>query len=110
MQALSAATDVGNGSLYGAFGDKRHLYLRTFERYCAGILGSLQSALKGPDADALLRLATYVRQVASGSAGNLRGCFLASATSELAAHDPAVATLARDTIDAYERLLVTNIR
>lgn len=110
VQELSAATGLGNGSLYGAFGGKRDLYLRAFQSYCAATLESLESALKGPDADALSRLAAHIHKVASGSADNARGCFLANATSELAAHDPAVAAQARETIDAYERLLATNIR
>lgn len=110
IQELVDATGLGKGSLYGAFGDKHDLYLRAFERYCANILDGLREALVGPDADALKRLASHIRQVAADAATDARGCFLANATSELAEHDAGIATTARTTIDAYEHLLVECIQ
>ena len=40
---LTAATGLGKGSLYGAFGDKHGLYLRALDDYIAGLNA-------GPDA------------------------------------------------------------
>ena len=106
VQELCDATGLGKGSLYGAFGDKHDLYLRAFERYCSQTLDGLRDALAGPDAHALQRLTSHIQQVAAGTAEDTRGCFLANATSELAEHDPSIATNARTTIDAYEQLLL----
>jgi TetR/AcrR family transcriptional regulator, transcriptional repressor for nem operon len=36
---IAAATGLGKGSLYGAFGDKHQLFLRTFDDHCAGLAG-----------------------------------------------------------------------
>jgi TetR/AcrR family transcriptional regulator, transcriptional repressor for nem operon len=110
IQELCEATGLGKGSLYGAFGDKHDLYLRAFERYCTDTLDGLREALTGTDAQALQRLTTHIQRVATGTAGDTRGCFLANATSELAEQDPSVATSAQTTIDAYEQLLVKNIQ
>jgi TetR/AcrR family transcriptional repressor of nem operon len=32
---IATATGLGKGSLYGAFGDKHQLFLRTFDDHCA---------------------------------------------------------------------------
>ncbi len=110
VQELCEATGLGKSSLYGAFGDKHDLYLRAFERYCARILDGLRAALAGPDSQALQRLTSHVQQIAAGTADDVRGCFLANATSELARHDPAVAELAQATIDTYDHLIWECIR
>ena len=110
IQELCDVTGLGKGSLYGAFGDKHDLYLRAFERYCTRTLDGLRDALTGPDAQALQRLTAHVQQIAAGTADDARGCFLANATSELAEHDPSIATNAQTTIDAYEQLLLECIQ
>ena len=110
IQELCDVTGLGKGSLYGAFGDKHDLYVCAFERYCTRTLDGLRDALAGPDARALQRLTAHVQQIAAGSSDNARGCFLANATSELAEHDPSIATNAQMTIDAYEQLLLECIQ
>ena len=47
---LEAATGLGRGSLYGAFGDKRSLFLKALARYCDTALQHRLEALEGPDA------------------------------------------------------------
>ena len=37
IDEVAAATGLGKGSLYGAFGDKRQLDLRVFDRYCTEV-------------------------------------------------------------------------
>ncbi|MEY2457302.1 MAG: TetR/AcrR family transcriptional regulator, transcriptional repressor for nem operon, partial [Acidimicrobiaceae bacterium] len=52
MDAIAAATGLGKGSLYGAFGDKRRLFLRVFDGYCTDVVEQVRQSLDGPDSAA----------------------------------------------------------
>jgi TetR/AcrR family transcriptional regulator, transcriptional repressor for nem operon len=108
---IAAATGLGKGSLYGAFGDKHQLFLRTFDDHSAGLVEAVRRALDGPDAGAYQRLRAHVLAVANATASDVcrRGCLLAKGTAELSEHDPAVATTARKTFAAIEDLLASCI-
>jgi AcrR family transcriptional regulator len=109
---VAAATGLGKGSLYGAFGDKRQLYLRVFDRYCTEVTEATVRSLTGPDEGAYARLRAHVLAVAKATArdtGHL-GCLLANGTAELAGQDPAVADRARRTFEALEDALVECIQ
>src|ERR1700754_2970823 len=58
---LTAATGLGKGSLYGAFGDKHDLYLRTLDEYIASSLGEVRAQLRDPALSAYARLARHIR-------------------------------------------------
>ena len=104
---VAAATGLGKGSLYGAFGDKHQLFLRVFDRYCTAVTAQTRDALSGPDEGAAARLRSYVTQVADDTASDAahRGCLLAKGVAELAEHDPAVLTRSRQTFAALEEVL-----
>jgi AcrR family transcriptional regulator len=108
---IAAATGLGKGSLYGAFGDKHHLFLRTFEDHCAGLIEAVRRGLDGPDDRAYERLRAHVLTVANATAADvcLRGCLLAKGTAELSGQDPAVAATARRTFEAIQELLTSCI-
>ncbi|MFG2776761.1 TetR/AcrR family transcriptional regulator [Streptomyces prunicolor] len=108
---IAAATGLGKGSLYGAFGDKRQLFLRTFDHHCAAMVAGVGQQLDGPDAGAFERLRAHVMAVADATAADVsrRGCLLAKGTAELAEQDPAVAATARRTFAAIEELLTSCI-
>jgi AcrR family transcriptional regulator len=76
LDDLAAATGMNRPSLYGAFGDKRALYLKTLEHYGAG--GQLRAALAAaaPLRDALRHVyGLAIKLYLSGKHG-ARGCFL----------------------------------
>ena len=104
---IAAATGLGKGSLYGAFGDKHQLFLRTFDDHCTGLVEAVRRALEGPDAGAYERLRAHVLAVANATASDVsrRGCLLAKGTAELSGQDPAVAATARRTFEAIQELL-----
>jgi TetR/AcrR family transcriptional regulator, transcriptional repressor for nem operon len=108
---IATATGLGKGSLYGAFGDKHQLFLRTFDDHCAGLVEAVRRALDGPDAGAYERLRAHVLAVANATASDvcLRGCLLAKGTAELSEHDPAVVATARRTFAAIEELIASCI-
>ena len=111
IDAIAAATGLGKGSLYGAFGSKHELFVRVFERYCADRVASAMQELCGPDEEALPRLRRYLRGIAEATATDTRrrGCMLAKGTSELSEHDPAIASRARETFELLEEAITANI-
>ncbi|MEV7043267.1 TetR/AcrR family transcriptional regulator [Amycolatopsis sp. NPDC051061] len=93
---IAAATGLGKGSLYGAFGDKHALFLRVFDDYCTDAVDGTRRDLAGPDSGAYQRLRDHVFAIAeaTGTDRDLRGCLLAKSTAECAEHDEAVAARA----------------
>jgi TetR/AcrR family transcriptional regulator, transcriptional repressor for nem operon len=106
---LVATTGLGKGSLYGAFGSKRELFLRVLDDYAAQARESARAALEGPESGAWWRLRAWLFAAASDSTGARRGCFLARSASELAGRDPQVSRRALATYRAIEDLLVACI-
>ena len=112
MDEIAAATGLGKGSLYGAFGDKSALFHRVFDEWSAAIVE--QAALRltgGPDEEAFARLSAYVQFVAANTAADTdrRGCLLAKGAAELAQHDPVVASRSAETMRALLALLQKEI-
>jgi len=111
MDAIAAATGLGKGSLYGAFGGKRELFLRVFDGYCADVVSATGRALDGPDERAFERLCGYVRAVAAKTAADAarRGCLLAKGTAELSEHDAEVVARSLRTFGLLEDALAADI-
>jgi len=107
---LVAATGVSRGSLYGAFGDKKRLFLRALDAYCDGTIAAVHADLDGESETAAQRLVTHMRHVADSCGASKRGCFLAKSTAELAAADPEVAVRAERMYGTYEEILVACLR
>lgn len=101
MDDLLRVSGLGKGSLYGAFGDKRSLFLRVLREYDDANLLMLRerlvSATRGID---LVR--EFVAGAAEDPTGTVarRGCLLANSNAELATSTPEVAAEARRTYDA----------
>ncbi|MFG2887657.1 TetR/AcrR family transcriptional regulator [Streptomyces sp. NPDC048297] len=56
MPRLTAALSIGSGSLYAAFGSKDGLYARALERYCEGLIATLERDVQtGEDIRTALR-------------------------------------------------------
>ncbi|GAA1373613.1 MULTISPECIES: TetR/AcrR family transcriptional regulator [Catellatospora] len=107
LDDLTAATGLGRGSLYGAFGDKHSLFLRAFDGYCTDAVAGVEADLTGPGR-AYDRLVAHLRTAAASSDGG-RGCLLAKSTAELAGDDPAVAERARATFLRLHELLTDTV-
>ena len=86
---LTDATGLGRGSLYGAFGDKRSLFLRALDDYCAAAIDDIGAQLTRSDLSAYDRLAAHVRGMAANVAADTerRGCLMARSSAELGAAD-----------------------
>ena len=111
LDELMTATGLGNGSLYGAFGSKRELFLQIFDEYCERAAASVVAALAGPNEGALDRIGAYLRWSATQTAKDTRrrGCLLAKGAAELSEHDPAVAKRSRETFELMEAQLTRTL-
>lgn len=105
LDELSAATGMNRPSLYGAFGDKRALYLATLERYVEVNRVAMDEALGGdlPLGDALLHvydlaLGLYFR---AGTAP--KGCFLIGTAAVEAINDDAVRAILAKGLQVFDR-------
>ncbi|WP_226832281.1 TetR/AcrR family transcriptional regulator [Brachybacterium sp. FME24] len=112
MDAIAAATGLGKGSLYGAFGGKQQLFLRIFDGYCARLTDAVTSGLTGPDEQAYVRLCAHIRATAAAVAADSRhrGCLLAKSVAELSEHDPEITVRSRRTLDGIAVTLADDIR
>lgn len=112
MDAIATATGLGKGSLYGAFGGKRQLFLRIFDTYCDSVVQAVASDADGTDDQAYERLCRHIRAVAAGVAADTRhrGCFLAKGSAELSEHDPDVTARSRRTLETITTTLAQDVR
>ncbi|MGD9693984.1 MAG: TetR/AcrR family transcriptional regulator [Phycisphaerales bacterium] len=109
MDEMMAATGLGKGSLYAAFGGKHQLFLKVFDDYCAGAVRNAERDLLGNDDEAMTRLIAYVERLVEATALDdaRRGCLLANATAERSRTDEAIVARAKATIERLEALLAS---
>lgn len=101
---LTERMGLQKGSLYGAFGDKRQLYLSALARYQDRGLEELASELAvGSPREALRRYFGGVVEHASSKHGP-RGCLCVNTAVELAPHDEDVARSLRKHGERIEAL------
>src|ERR1700733_957145 len=90
LDDLSAATGMNRPSLYGAFGDKRELYLKSYQRYRADARAAMLDIFKDelPIRERLARIYAVALDIyLSGEAGP-RGCFTVMTAASEAVSDP----------------------
>ncbi|MFI5719348.1 TetR/AcrR family transcriptional regulator [Nocardia sp. NPDC051750] len=102
---VSAATGVGNGSIYAAYGSKRGLFLAALERYCdqrARFVRDTVVAAPGSARDAVRAL---LRAIIDDCAAqpNRRGCLMLNSVAQLALRIPEVVTIGSRTTAAMEQ-------
>ena len=111
LDDLLAASGLGKGSLYGAFGDKRNLFLRVLRDYDEANDRMLRSWLEQAD-----RGVEVIRRFVIGAAGDpggeqaRRGCLLANTAMELSASADDVAAEARRSYAATTAVLADAVR
>jgi TetR/AcrR family transcriptional repressor of nem operon len=109
---LTAATGLGKGSLYGAFGDKHSLFVRALDDYCGAAMENVRSQLREPGDGAYDRLAGHVHAIANSIADDTRrrGCLMAKSAAELGAGDDDVARTVGRTLSDWRDELVDCLR
>ncbi len=105
LDDVSAATGLNRPSLYGAFGDKRALYLQAYSQYRRHVNEAFAPlfAATEPLREKLKRiLITALDLYLSGEEGP-RGCFTVLTASSDAIADPEIYGLVAEAIDATDR-------
>jgi TetR/AcrR family transcriptional repressor of nem operon len=103
MEDLLSAMDLNRGSLYDTFGDKRQLFLKVVDRYCATFVGSKLSLLDQPG-PALPTLHRFIHDMIDGALADpqRRGCLIANTVMELAPHENEIAYTLRQALKMAE--------
>ena len=112
LDALAAATGMNRPSLYGAFGDKRALYLKALERYTEQSAAGTDRTL-----DYGVPLAQALRQFYEGALGLYlpekgppRGCFLIGTAATEAIEDPLIRRRLHEGLRMLEDKLAARFR
>ena len=92
VRDLTDSMGIASPSLYNAFGDKRTLFARSLEHYCAALTRERIDRIEA-ETPSVLRITRFLREIVDRSANDpkRRGCFLINSAIEVAPHDPELA-------------------
>ncbi|MEU4311866.1 TetR/AcrR family transcriptional regulator [Nocardia sp. NPDC024068] len=101
---VSAATGVGNGSIYAAYGSKRGLFLAAFERYCDQRARFVREVITGAPGSARDAVRALLRAIIDDCAGqpDRRGCLMLNSIAQLGLRMPEVVAIGHRTTAAME--------
>lgn len=107
MDQLSAATGLHKPSLYGAFGDKKRLYLVALDNYLAHVRAQFAEAFAMPSLADTLRALTEnsINLFLRGPDGTM-GCFMMNTAMPEAAEDPEISQVVRDAMESLDRAMI----
>ena len=90
LDDLSAATGMSRPSLYGAFGDKRELYIKSYMRYREDSRAAMADIFKtqAPIRERLARLFAVALDIYLSGEEGPRGCFTVMTAASEAISDP----------------------
>ena len=101
---LCAATGLLRGSLYGAYGDKRGIFLAALERYCEARVARAAGSLSGPPSREVLRQGLLYYVQVSSDLDLARACFITNTALELTPQDRQVAHVIERTFRSISTL------
>lgn len=106
MDQLSAATGLHKPSLYGAFGDKKRLYLAALDNYLAEVRAEFAEAFAIPKlSESLYALTEWSIDKFMPDEG-ATGCFMMNTAMTEAGEDPEISRVVRESMDSLERAVV----
>jgi AcrR family transcriptional regulator len=105
LDGISAATGLNRPSLYGAFGDKRALYLQAYRHYRKRVNEAFAPLFqaRGPLRAKLRRILNAALELYLSGEEGPRGCFTVLTTSSNAVADPEIRALVAEAIDNIDR-------
>src|SRR5712671_2095093 len=112
LDDLSAATGMNRPSLYGAFGDKRALYLKSYARYRADARAAMLDIFRDelPIRERLGRIyAVALGIYLSGEAGP-RGCFTVMTAASEAISDPEIRAMVLEGLSELDKAFAACFR
>jgi AcrR family transcriptional regulator len=95
LDDLSAATGMNRPSLYGAFGDKRELYIKSYQRYRADARAEIAGIFREqlPVRQRLERIYAAALDIYLSGKSGPRGCFTVMTAASDAVADPDIRAL-----------------
>ncbi len=95
LDDLSAATGMNRPSLYGAFGDKRELYIKSYARYRADARAAMLDIFQHemPIRQRLQRIYAVALDIYLSGESGPRGCFTVMTAASEAVSDPDIRTM-----------------
>ena len=92
LDDLSAATGMNRPSLYGAFGDKRELYIKSYARYRADSRAAIADVFKAPAPirERLAQMFAVALDIYLSGEEGPRGCFTVMTAASDAIADPQI--------------------
>ena len=112
LDDLSAATGMNRPSLYGAFGDKRELYIKAYQRYRADAAAAMIDIFRDqqPIRQRLPRIFAVALDIyLSGDAGP-RGCFTVMTAASEAISDPDIRAMVLEGLSELDRAFAACFR
>ena len=112
LDDLSAATGMNRPSLYGAFGDKRELYIKSIRRYRDDARSQMRDIFRQdmPIRKRLQRIYAIALDIyISGEAGP-RGCFTVMTAASEAISDPEIRAMVLDSLAELDRAFASCFR
>jgi AcrR family transcriptional regulator len=96
LDDLSAVTGMNRPSLYGAFGDKRELYIKSYQRYRDDARAAMLDIFRAeaPVRERLQRIYAIALDIYLGGEYGPRGCFTVMTAASEAVADPQIRALA----------------
>jgi len=91
----SGAAGMNRPSLYGAFGDKRELYIKSYQRYRDDARAAMVDIFRKqmPIRKRLERIYAVALDIYLSGEGGPKGCFTVLTAASEAVHDPAIRTM-----------------
>ena len=112
LDDLSAATGMNRPSLYGAFGDKRELFIKSYERYRADARAAMQDVFKGelPIRQRLARIYAVALDIYLAGEGGPRGCFTVMTAGSEAMADPDIRAMVLEGLTELDKAFASSFR
>jgi TetR/AcrR family transcriptional regulator, copper-responsive repressor len=111
LDDLSAATGMNRPSLYGAFGDKRELYIKSYKRYRDDARAAMVEIFRDamPIRKRLARIYAIALDIYLGGESP-RGCFTVMTAASEAVADPEIRAMVQDGFAELDKAFATCFR
>ena len=112
LDDLSAATGMNRPSLYGAFGDKRDLYIKSYRRYRADARAAMQDVFKDdlPIRRRLARIYAVALDIYLAGEDGPRGCFTVMTAGSEAMADPDIRAMVLEGLSELDKAFASCFR
>jgi AcrR family transcriptional regulator len=112
LDDLSAATGMNRPSLYGAFGDKRELYIKSYARYRADARAAMLDIFRHemPIRQRLQRIYAVALDIYLSGESGPRGCFTVMTAASEAVFDPDIRAMVLEGFSELDKAFATCFR